>query len=318
MKICVCAIDSKLANLAILKIAQYHINKGDQVKWYEPLFDSDCEILYISKIFTFTEDLNYLPNCTIYRGGTGYDTTTVLPNEIESIINIEKAYLLLYQQIGYSILFTTRGCVRKCPFCVVPLKEGMTHEIPTVSLNPNGTYIELLDNNFFSHKSWRKRINYLKELDQPINFNTGLDVRAITDEQANALSIIKIKAIHIAWDNLEEEQQVLQGIERLIKWVSPSKITCYILVGFKQPSIIDSDIYRVMKIHEYKITPFAMGFIDFNNKNHERTKGVKEFQRWVNRHIFKEVEFSNYNTNVKSSFALKRKTIAEIESQLLF
>jgi hypothetical protein len=298
MKICVSAPDSKLANLAILRIAQYHINKHDIVKWYEPLFDQDADILYISKIFTFTDELEYYIKGIIYRGGTGYDVYCKLPNEIESITKLDEAYKLLYPQIDYSIIFTTRGCVRKCSFCVVPKKEGLIHNVPITSLNPNGTYIEVLDNNFFSKLDWCERLQILKSFDQPLNFNTGIDVRTITDPQAQALSTCKIKAIHIAWDNLNEEHQVFKGIETLIKWVSPSKITCYVLVGFETKEIAESDIYRVMKIHSYKITPFAMGYIDFDNPKHEKSRSVRDFSRWVNRHIFKKVKFEHYLKNI--------------------
>jgi len=297
MKIRLLAPDSKLVNLAILKLAQFHINKNDDVAWYEHMFDyNDTEILYISKIFTFTADVVYLPiNAVIYRGGTGYDLTTKLPDNIENIIDIQDAYSLLYPDVDYSILFTTRGCVRKCSFCVVPQKEGLTHSIPMTSLNPNGKYIELLDNNFFSSSDWKYRLEQLKLLDQPINFNTGIDIRTLSELQAEALGKSNIKAIHIAWDNLGEEEKVFRGVDKLIKYVSPSKITCYVLVGFEQKEIIESDIYRVMKLHSYKITPFGMGYINFNDPKQKRTQSVKDFQRWVNRHIFKTVLFKEYN-----------------------
>jgi len=297
MKVCVSAPDSKLANIAILRIAQYHINKGDIVKWYEPLFDTDAGKLYISKIFTFTPKIDYTPNCEVIKGGTGYDVQSKLPIEIESINDVRQAYATLYPNIDYSIIFTTRGCVRKCSFCVVPQKEGIIHDVVPTSLNPNGKHIELLDNNFFSSNTWEKRLDYVNFLKQPINFNTGIDVRTITEEQAKALGDCKIKSIHIAWDNILEEEQVFKGIERLTKYVSPSKLTCYVLVGFEQPEIIESDIYRVMKLHKYKITPFAMGYIDFNNPLQVRSKSVRDFQRWVNKHIFKTVKFFDYGRN---------------------
>jgi hypothetical protein len=294
MKICVSAPDSKLANLAILRIAQYHINKGDTVKWYEPLFDTDADKLYISKIFTFTPLVDYTPNCEIIKGGTGYDVKSVLPLEIEAITDIRQAYLTLYTTIDYSLIFTTRGCVRKCSFCVVPQKEGLMHDVNITELNPNGRYIKVFDNSFFTSKSWRKRLDYLKALKQPLDFMQGIDIRLLTSEQAEALGDCNIKSIHIAWDNLKEEDQVFKGVERLAKYVSPNKLTCYVLVGFEQPEIIESDIYRVMKLHKYKITPFAMGYIDFGNPLQERTESVRHFQRWVNKHIFKTVRFDDY------------------------
>ena len=75
MKIRLLATDSKIPNLAIMKISTYHKNKGDDVGWYDPLFDyEDTDILYESKVFTFTPEYKYYPiNAKIIRGGTGLD-----------------------------------------------------------------------------------------------------------------------------------------------------------------------------------------------------------------------------------------------------
>jgi len=299
MEIRVSAPDSKIANLAILKIAAYHIAKGDHVDWYAPLFDTHIDRLYISKVFTFTDDMVYLPNCEVVKGGTGYDVKSVLPDEIEQITDISEAYELLYPNIDYSIIFTTRGCVRNCEFCLVPRKEGMIHDVHRTTLNPNGKHVKVLDNNFFSSKTWKTRFDYLKSLNQPIDFNQGIDIRAITDEQAKMLSEISIyNTIHFAWDRLEDEKAVLAGIKRLTEHIIPRYLTCYVLVGFESSEITESDHYRIEKLHELGITPFAMGFIDYTTRK-ERSESVKDFCRWVNRHLFKNVPFSEYDTSVR-------------------
>jgi len=296
MKIRLAAIDSKMVNVAILKIAQYHINSGDNVKWYQPLFDQNIDKLYISKIFTFSKDLAYLPQCEIIKGGTGYDITSKLPSEIESITDVKKAYELLYPKCDYSVQFTTRGCVRNCDFCLVRQKEGLTHDVDLLSLNPNGKYIELMDNNFFSSNTWRERLEKIKSYNQYLDFNQGIDIRAITEEQAKALGECKIKTIHIAWDNIEDEKQVMKGIEILTKYVKPYKISCYVLVGYKSDCILDDDLYRVKKLDSLGIDPFAMGYIDYNNPYFKRSKEVKDFCRWVNmKATFKTCEWEDYS-----------------------
>ncbi len=151
MKIRLIDADGKIPNYALMKISTYHKRRGDDVDFYSPLMDyEDTDKLYISKIFTFTEDPALtvpMPiNAEIIKGGTGYDYATKLPEEIESITDLDYS---LYPNCDYSIIFTTRGCVRKCPFCIVPKKEGLIHNVSVASLNPNGKYIMLLDNNFF-------------------------------------------------------------------------------------------------------------------------------------------------------------------------
>ena len=295
MKIRLSAIDSKMVNVAILKIAQYHINLGDDVNWYNPLFDLDIDKLYISKIFTFSEDLLYLPQCEIIKGGTGYDIHSKLPSEIENITDVKKAYELLYPNCDYSMQFTTRGCVRNCEFCLVRQKEGLTHDVDLLSLNPNGKYIELMDNNFFSSNTWRERLEKIKSYNQYLDFNQGIDIRTITDEQASALGECKIKKIHFAWDYSKHEKQVLKGIEILTKYVKPYKLSCYVLVGFKSDHILDEDIYRVKKLDSMGIKSFAMGYIDYNNPRFKKSREVKDFCRWVNmKATFKTCEWENY------------------------
>ena len=300
MKVRVVALDSKLANLAILKIAQYHLKKGDNVDWYNPIFDIDCDLLYISKIFTFSESSFYAPpNAKVIYGGSGYDLKTVLPEEIESITDIKQAYLKLYPNIKYSVLFTTRGCPNKCGFCIVPTKEGMIRSVTPTTLNPNGKYIELLDNNFFNENNWRERLAYLKSLDQPINFNTGIDIRTLTEEQARELKNLKIKYIHIAWDAVEDENKVRKGLDIILKYVKPHKKTCYVLVGYKQKHIVFEDIYRVQELYKYKITPFAMGYRDFDDKKYQRHQTVIDFCRWTNRYMYKKFSFEEYKKTRK-------------------
>lgn len=300
MKVRLVDVDGKIPNLALMKISTYHKWLGDNVGWYEPLIDNeDTDILYMSKIFTFTDDYEYLPTkAKIIRGGTGYDYTTKLPEEIESITELDYS---LYPDCDYSIIFTTRGCVRKCPFCIVPKKEGIIHNIPIVSLNPKGKYIMLLDNNFFANKTWRENIKILKAFNQPIDFNQGIDLRLLTEEQCENLQDLKIRYIHCAWDNYKDKEKILPKIEMLCKYIKPYKIIVYVLVGFENEEIVETDIERVMTLKSFGVKPFAMGYIDFENPNHKKTKSVTDFCRWVNRReIFNTTSWEEYRSDKRN------------------
>lgn len=60
-------------NLPLMKLSAYHKSKGDTVKWYEPLFDwmdEPYDIVYMSKVFSFTPDFEYQINSKkVVRGG---------------------------------------------------------------------------------------------------------------------------------------------------------------------------------------------------------------------------------------------------------
>jgi len=300
MKICVSAPDSKIVNLAILKIAAWHLANGDRVKWYEPLFDQDADRLYISKVFTFSPEPIYTPNCEVIKGGTGYDVKSALPKEIDEITDISNAYLQLYADADYSIVFTTRGCVRNCSFCLVREKEGFIHDVEMVSLNPNGRHIKILDNNFFASKTWRSRLETLKSFSQPLDFNQGIDIRAITEEQAEALGNVRIaRRIHFAWDNIQDEKSVLNGIERLAKHVPYHQMTCYCLVGYESQGITESDHYRINTLLKLGITPFAMGYIPLDDPTHQKPSDVQKFCRWVNGHVCKIAPFADYDPSIR-------------------
>ena len=296
MKIRLVAVDSKIPNFALMKISSYHKARGDDVDWYNPLMDSeDTDILYISKIFIFSEDYLYIPDnprTKVIKGGTGYDYTSTLPDEIESIVNLDYS---LYPDCDYSIVFTTRGCVRKCAFCIVPKKEGLIHSVPIVNLNPNGKWIMLLDNNFFASKDWKDRLEVLKQYNQPIDFRSGIDLRLLTVEQCKALASVKIKCIHSAWDHYEDKDAILPRLKMLCEYVNPRKITTYVLVGFENKEIVQTDLERVMTLRQIGVNPFAMGYMDYNDPTYQKSKSVVDFCRWVNRkQIFKTCTWDEY------------------------
>lgn len=104
-------------NLALMKLSAWHKARGDTVEWWNPLMTYDR--VYSSKVFTFTPTNPYLPPDTV-KGGTGYGLYTDLPEEIDAMFPDYS----LYPDCTHAIGFMTRGCIRKCPWCVVPRKEG--------------------------------------------------------------------------------------------------------------------------------------------------------------------------------------------------
>lgn len=304
MKIRLLASDSKIPNLAIMKISRYHKSHGDDVAWYNPMFDMyDTDVFYESKIFTFSPSYQYYPvGAKIIRGDTGVDVKSKLPDDIEQVTELDYS---LYPDCDYSIQFMSRGCIRKCPFCVVPIKEGAIRRSKPFELNHKGKWIMILDNNFFACPAWRENIEIIRSWNQPVTFQQGLDLRIMTDEMAKALSTIKIKGrgIYIAYDNYEDKDMVLKGISILTKFIKPWKINCYVLVGFQKPYITDEDLERVMTLDKVGVNPFAMGYVDFNNPNYQKPQEIKDFCRWVNmKATFKSCTWDEYKKrSIKSN-----------------
>ena len=126
----------------------------------------------------------------------------------------------------------------------------------------------------------------------PVDFQ-GVDVRIMTDEMADALSGFRHKnQIHIAWDMMNDEKQVLSGIDVLLSYVKPYRVMCYVLVGFDTTP--DQDLYRIEKLRGLGIDPFVMKY-----RQNDYTKKVA---RWCNhKAIFKSVSFDEYRSGVRKT-----------------
>ena len=197
----------------------------------------------------------------------------------------------IYPNCDYSIQFYSRGCIRHCPFCLVHDKEGGIEAVEPMELNPNGKWIEVLDNNFFANPDWRKAVEHLYKQKQPIKFH-GVDVRLMTEEMAYWLNKLKLKnGVHIAWDLPKIDLR--PKIKEMLKYIKPDKIVCYVLIGFN--STREEDYERLRYLKELGILPFVQPYRDFENKR-KPTQYESDMARWANRMwLFNTQDFFDYN-----------------------
>lgn len=279
---------SGFCNLALMKLARYHKDRHDSVEWAMPMF-GDYDTIYASKVFTFSPEPNWNEYTfrTLVKGGTGYDITSKLPDAIESVRNPDYS---IYPNCEYSIQFYSRGCIRKCPFCLVNEKEGKIHPVEPMDLNPNGKWIEVLDNNFFANPEWKSAVEHLHRQKKPVKFH-GVDVRIINEEQCYWLNKLRLKSgVHIAWDLPQVDLR--PKLREMLKYIRPSKIVCYVLVGFN--STREQDYERLRYLKELGILPFVQPYRDFQNKR-KPTKYEQDIARWANRMwLFNTQDFMDY------------------------
>lgn len=284
MRIAIIDIEPKIVNTAYMQIATYYKLGGHSVEWWSPIEHRQFHAVFCSSLFDYT-DKSEIPGDVIC-GGTGFDVHSRLSRMIE---NCELDYSI-YPECRKSYLWFSRGCPRKCPWCVVPEKEGGIHPVPVKNLNPRGEYVVVCDNNFFANPEWFEAICYLRHLKFAFDFQ-GIDVRVITEYQALTLSRLRhYKQIKFAWDVPGDEQKVLAGIKLLVKYIRPYRLMCYVLIGFNSSE--EQDLYRVETLRSLKIDPFVM---PFNRKDLYQ----RAFARWVNRkEIFKKVKWPDYRQRV--------------------
>ena len=293
-------LDGKIPNIALMRIAAHHKALGHcvELRWSgnptRELWDRP-KFVYGSAIFEKTRSAvdrlkNEFPNAVI--GGTGVDLALTL----ESLgINTLKQDYSLYPKWRQSIGFSQRGCRLRCPFCVVPKKEGsMRSEQSIFEIwrgDPWPREIILLDNDFFGQRDWRRRIKEIREGGFKVSFNQGINVRFITEEAAAALASIeyrddgmKVKRLYTAWDNKKDEERLFKGLARLTgAGIKAKDIMVYMLIGF-WPGETDKDWeYRRQKLRDFGATPYPMPF--------QRTREAVGFQRFCIGHYDKRVEW---------------------------
>ncbi|MCM1356440.1 MAG: hypothetical protein NC212_08555 [Staphylococcus sp.] len=274
-------------NFALMKISAWHRSRGDNVEWAFPMI-RDYNRVYQSKIFTFTPDCDVNWDCETVKGGTGYDISSRLAEELEKSTVMDYS---LYPQYSFSIQFFSRGCMRHCPFCLVHDKEGGIHPVEPVQLNPNGKHIEVLDNNFFANPEWKYAINYLLKAGQKVNLH-GVDIRIMDEEQAYYLNRLPLyRSIHIAWDMPQID--LTEKLCEVTRYIKPWKLMCYVLVGFN--SSMEEDMYRIERCRELGIKPYVMPYRDYENKT-KPSQYAKDLAQYVNKpQIFGSCSFKDFS-----------------------
>ena len=282
MKVGLVDIDSKIPNLALMKLSQYHKQLKHKVELTSPLWANQYDLVIASKIFTYTV-MPILP-LDAKVGGSGCDMKSKLIDPIEYIMPDYSLY-----NCEYAIGFTSRGCNRKCPFCIVPEKEGKFRIVGQIESFWNGQEkLMLLDNALnTSDHHFDLILGQLRENNIKVDFSQGLDIRYLNDKQAYLLSGIRLwKRIHFAWDFIQIEKHVRKGIEILHKH-NVKHIMFYVLIGFN--STPEEDLYRVETLRGLGVDPFVMPYDKFDDYQ-------RRFARWVNhKAIFKSVKWENYN-----------------------
>lgn len=178
-------------NIALAKIARYHKERGDEVEWALPFEHYD--ILYMSKIFNFTPDIDIAYNADkIIKGGTGYDIYSKLPDDIDRLQPDYSIYPNVPSDTAYG--FLTRGCRRNCSWCVVPRKEGKVKpymDIDEIAIEGR-TNIVLMDNNILAAGDYcTEQLNKIIERGYRIDFNQAMDARLVNEDNAKLLAKVK-------------------------------------------------------------------------------------------------------------------------------
>ena len=281
---------TRFPNYALMKISAWHKARDDTVEWWNPMKTYDH--VYSSKLFSYTPVCDDLPPDAI-KGGTGYGEYGELTAEVDACFPDYS----IYPDVCYAIGFLTRGCIRRCPWCIVPRKEGIIRPYRTWReiKRPDSRDIVLMDNNILACRHGVDQLQSMISEDVRIDINQGLDARLITPEIAAMLGRLKwIRFVRLSCDT-DDMLPVILDKARLLNahGIKNWRLFVYVLVRD-----IPSAERRCIALRDAGMVPFAQPYRDFT-ADAVPTPEQAAFARWVNRKaIFMSVpRFSDYISN---------------------
>lgn len=210
--------------------------------------------------------------------------------------------------LRYSIGFLTRGCFRKCPFCVNRLEtkvvrhSGLEHFLDN-ERDERGRlkrpYIYLWDDNFLAAPPsiWRPLLKELMDTKRPFQFRQGLDERIIAEspygeEIAETLSRCRYHGDYIfAFDNWNDRDKIEKAL-KIWKKYNKKETKFYLFCGFKLNAGDDERLYndvweifaRIRILMRYGCLGYIMRHEDYHN--HELSNIYVQIARWCNQPAF--------------------------------
>lgn len=284
---------STFPNYALMKISAYHKAHGDAVEWWQPILTNTYDVIYSSKVFDFTPDNPYLPPSAI-RGGTGYKDVSInqqLPPDIDDTYPDYS----IYPKCDYAIGYVTRGCPNRCPWCVVPAKEGDIAPYRTWKqiVRPDSNKLVLMDNNILACEYGVEQLESMIGSGYAIDLNQGMDARQVDDRIATILARLEwIRFIRFSCDQISQIEPIMRTAERLEKHgKKPYHLFIYLLVT----KDVEDAAYRVEQLKKLR------GINIYAQAERNERKGIipnllqKEFaQRYIYGGCYRKERWEEY------------------------
>ena len=277
MQIKLVDVDSKIPNLALLKLSSYWKSTGADVGF--DVEDPDLviiSVIYKKNLEMALEIAKSYGDTPVDLGGTGYSLTKKLQDEIEYIMPDYDLYPSTYSQ-GFS----TRGCVRDCSFCIVNEKEGAfrRNQHPSEFYDDRFDTIWFMDNNWIADKEWfMETSSWAMDFDLKI-LECGFDIRLLDDDIIKRISEMNFpKGIHFAFDNSNLKEIVKEKCQMMKDAGINIRRDVIFYVYCHNPAHVTDAVRRCNILKKIGTMPFVMYNIDAT-----RTPRVKRLQHWANR-----------------------------------
>lgn len=297
MKVLLIDADSIIPNIPLMKLSAYHKLIGDDVELIHanlPYFPNRKKVPFIvkaaDKIYcsvVFDGNKEFIIGENIVFGGTGFDLSTNLPDEIEAC----HPDYSIYPNNNISYGFITRGCIRNCSFCKVPKKEGYIHKVACVKDIIRHKKVKFLDNNILALPEHKEILMELVNKNIKCQFNQGLDIRLLDSENSILLSKINYFGEYIfAFDNWKYKDLIEKKMS-LLSWRKPYQLKFFVYVHPDMP--LAETIKRIVWLKKNQCLPYIMRDINcWQSKNSDFFVDLAAYCNQV--HLFKKMEFTEF------------------------
>ncbi len=317
---------SKFPPLGLLRIASFHKERGDAVTFargkVRELRTTAWHRVYVSSLFTYelprtVETIRYyLPTVgspsDVFVGGIGatlmpqyvqgrvpctviqgpLDKPKMLGLESKPIADYVPDYGMLssvdwkYSPSDSYFCRLTKGCIRKCKFCAVPVLEPEFGYCDSLHAQLRGVdevygerqHLVLMDNNILAVDKLGDVIRGIRQegfeagavrngRKRTVDFNQGIDCRLINRRNAKLLSSICLSPVRFAFDSDSLEKPYQRAIE-LMAEVGFTEFTNYVMFNFNDTP---ESLYRRLRVNielskglDVRISGFPMRYVPIN------------------------------------------------------
>ena len=308
-------IDSRIPNLALMKLSAFYKQRGYGVRLARESVRLEADlhlgsaVFHVDRSWKRIASLRAIYGEAIQIGGSGVDLGLRLPPEVDACFPDYS----LYGHDRYAVGFLTRGCHKRCAFCVVPAKEGALKSAASSFADfvpPGQRNVMLLDDNLLSFTGVESLLSDMARLRYAVNFSQTLDIAYLSEAKFELLLGVDYRNARFTrkriYFSCNHPAAVRQFTDRrqMLRAFGEDCVCVVCLYGFD--TTLSQDYQRWMMLRRLRLVPFFQeywpipgvpsrvppGFFDMDLDEVIRLtfrsngQNWEKYLRWLNRRYF--------------------------------